>query len=540
MAKSLTPELALYLEILFGLVFFALVGLLWAVSRRILIGRPGVRTGGTAAGLVSRLLLPASLLAVAALTKWPLIRRAISLGSGFLRILDATFVLFVIVFLVRLIDGALRLAYERKDKPFPLPRVLHGFVLLLVYIVIVLGILRAFLGINVGPLLAGSAILTAVLGLALQGVLGNVFAGLSLHYTRSFNRGDWVKIGETEGRVVDTNWRETRLLDRASNIIVIPNTVVASQQITNFSLPDSATAVVLPVKVDILAPPAAVLELLVQAARETGDVLREPAPTAYILSYDEFGLTYAVKFWIGEPARRFAISGEVGRLVWHKLQRRGIDIPVPVESKLKGVLRALRPAEDRIAEIATERERNYRDIAASSFLRAQEGERAGEALLGDSELREIASRAERRRFGRHEVLFRQGEKGEACYLVAAGRVRGEIVYEEAGRTYTTTFEIGPGGLVGEMSLFTGMPRTATVVAAEDSELLEIRAEAFAALLARNPQLAEAVAESVAARNRSNLEMLQKTKDLAARDIEAGTDKRSVLEYLKKLVGLFRR
>jgi CRP-like cAMP-binding protein len=389
-------------------------------------------------------------------------------------------------------------------------------------------------------LLAGSAILTAVLGLALQGVLGNVFSGMSLHYTRSFSRGDWIKIGETEGQVVDTNWRETRLRDRASNIVVIPNTVVASQTIVNFSLPDRASAVVLPVKVDFLAPPAAVLGLLVEAAKETEGVLAEPAPTAYLLSYDEFGLSYLAKFWISDYGRRPAIAGEVGRLVWHKLRRRGIEIPVPVESKLKDVLRVLRPSEDRIAEISTEKERNFQDFARSAFLQAGEGEKAGQPLLSDPEIRELASRADRRRFGAGEVLFRQGEPGEVCYLVAGGRIKGEIAYEENGKAYTTEFTVGPGGLVGEMSLFTGMPRTATAVVAEEAELLEIRAGAFAALLARNPQLADAVAEVVSGRNRANLETLRKVKDLAARDIEAGADKKSVLEYLKKLVHLFRR
>jgi CRP-like cAMP-binding protein len=127
-----------------------------------------------------------------------------------------------------------------------------------------------------------------------------------------------------------------------------------------------------------------------------------------------------------------------------------------------------------------------------------------------------------------------------CYIIARGRVRGEIVHEEGGRTYATSFEVGRGGLIGEMSLFTGLPRTATVAVGEEAELIEIRAGALAALLDRHPALTEALADVVAARNKANRETLAKIKDLAARDIEASADKRSVLEYLKKLVRLFRR
>jgi small-conductance mechanosensitive channel len=539
MGKNLSPELTLYLQILFAIVFFALAGVILAVLRKI-VGRPPAGSEKPGPGLVARLLFPVSLLAATSVTKLAVVRDGLPLGPKFFRFCDAAFVFFVIFFVVRLLDGLVRLRFERKGRPFPLPRVLHGFSLIVVYIAVALAILRAFLSFNIGPLLAGSAILTAVLGLALQGVLGNVFSGMSLHYTRSFSRGDWIKIGENEGQVVDTNWRETRLKDRAANIIVIPNTVVASQTITNFSLPDRPTAVVLPVKVDFLAPPAVVLGLLVEAAKEAAEVLAEPAPVSYVLSYDELGITYLLKFWIADYGRKPDIAGEVGRLVWYKLRRRDVQIPVPLESKVQGVLRALRPSEERAAEAASDRERNYEDLSRSPFLTIHEGEKAGQSILSEAEVRVLAAGSERVRFGDREVLFRQGEPGDVCYVVALGKVRGEIVYEEGGKTYKTSFEVGRGGIVGEMSLFTGLPRTATVVVDDEAELLEIRAGTLASILARNPALAEAMAEVVSARNRANREMLGKIKDLAARDVEASSDKRSVLAYLKKLVRMFKR
>jgi CRP-like cAMP-binding protein len=177
---------------------------------------------------------------------------------------------------------------------------------------------------------------------------------------------------------------------------------------------------------------------------------------------------------------------------------------------------------------------------SSSFLTVQEGDRAGQPVLSEAEVRDLAAGSARRRFGRGEVLFRQGETGDVCYLVARGKVKGEIVCEEGGKTYTTAFEVGRGGIVGEMSLFTGLPRTATVFVDEEAELLEIRAGALAALLAGHPSLAETLADVVSARNRANSEALLKIKDLAARDVEASTDRKSVLDYLKRLVGLFKR
>lgn len=538
MVKNMSPELMLYVAILFSLIFLAAAGFVHVLLRRAFVRHP-IWKPTPWENVVARLSFPLGLLAAFLIAKWPAFREALPLSPRYFEILDAVFVFAVIFFLVRLMDALIQLFYARKGRPFPLPRVLHGFILLVIYLAVVFAVLDRFLRINIKPLLAGSAILTAVIGLALQGVLSNILAGMSLHYTKSFSRGDWIRVGDTEGVVVDTNWRETRIIDAARNIIIFPNSEVASRTITNYSLPDSLVEVVLPVKTGFDAPPAAVLEVLDEAAREVPDVVLEPPPKARVAGYNDFGMSYVLKVYIGDYSRKDDIIAEIARLIWYKFRRRGIEVPLPVESKLRQVLSAVRP-DDRAEAAVAEQERNSQDLARSSFLRAQEGEKAGAMILSEEEIRDLASRARRVAFAAKEVLFRQGERGENCYLVASGKVRGEISYEEDGKKYKTDFEIGPGGIVGEMSLFTGIPRTATVVVCDDAELLEVGAEAFAGLLERNPTLAEAVAEIVSSRNRTNLEMLRKIKELSSKDLEGSTSKKSILEYLKKLVHMFKR
>ena len=116
-----------------------------------------------------------------------------------------------------------------------------------------------------------------------------------------------------------------------------------------------------------------------------------------------------------------------------------------------------------------------------------------------------------------------------------GRVRGEIVYEERGKKYRTDFKVERGGIFGEMSLFTGMPRTATGVVEVESELLEIKAMDFARLLERNKELADVIAGVVSARNEKNKEFFKKIKELSERDIRECCSKRSILQRLKSLV-----
>jgi len=497
------------------------------------------RTPAGGVSLYQRTAGPLAFLVVALTLKLDVVRSGLKLGGRFTELLNAGIVFLAVLFVVRLVDGWLLRRFERKRVPFPLPGVLHGFILIVLYLVVLFAVVRGALGINITPFLATSAIFTAILGLALQGVLSNVLAGISLNMTKSFSRGDWVKIGPHEGVILDTNWRETLVLDRASNLVIIPNNTVASEMIVNFARPDHKTALTIPLKVGAAAPPAVVLEALKQAAREVHEVIAAPAPQAYILSYDDFGVSYLVKFWVTDFARKNMIIGDVARHIWYKFKREHVGVPVSFGEDVRGIVEAFAERKEAAGE-DREKERTYNDLMRSNFLRYQEGEKAGQLLVPEDEVRRLAEVVPRRKYTRGEVVFRQGEKGESCTIVAGGALKGDIVYEEKGKRFTSEFRVEPGGIFGEMSLFTGLPRTATGVVEEEAELLEITAENFAQLLGRNPQLAEVMAELVSSRNQKNAEFLGKIKELTAQDIEASTSRHSILARLKRLVSIFRK
>ncbi|MDP2913900.1 MAG: mechanosensitive ion channel family protein [Candidatus Aminicenantes bacterium] len=466
-----------------------------------------------------------------------ILKNILSFSGSALPYLDTAVFFFAVVLAIRLIDAVLIAWYEGRRKPYPLPDVLRGMILAALYLVLFFVVLDK-LRVDIKPLLTGSAILTAVLGLAFQGVLSNILSGMSLHFTHSFSRGDWVGIGKHEGVVVDTNWRETRLLDRSTNIVVLPNNAVASETITNFSKPDVATALTLTFKIGYDAPVVDVVRALLDAAQECPQVMSAPKPQAYITSYDEFGVSYLLKFWVKDFAQKNSIIGEVGRLAWYKMRRDRIDIALSLGDRIREVVRTVRqvPAGGPAPEAeAGEKEKTYADLRHSAFLRPSQGEQAGRLIVSDEDLRTLADLVRRSVYTKGEIVFRQGERGTSCYVVAKGRIRGEIATEEGGKRYVSEFVVEPEGIFGEMSLFTGMPRTATGIVAEEAELLEIKAEDFAVLIERNPVLAEAIAEIVSVRNEENKDLLRKIKDLSEKDIADGTNKKTILEYLKRFV-----
>jgi CRP-like cAMP-binding protein len=257
------------------------------------------------------------------------------------------------------------------------------------------------------------------------------------------------------------------------------------------------------------------------------------------MSYDNLGISYLIKFWVTDYSRKFSIRGDVARHIWYKFRRRNIEIPVALAEAVKqavgGIKAGEAPAvEDRAADMSLEA------LMRSQLFRAAEAGGTGELLVPEEIVRLLADLAKPRVYTKGEVVFRQGERGESCYVVASGLIRGEIIYEENGKKYTSEFTTGPGGLFGEMSLFTGLPRTATGVVEEQAELLEITAADFARLLDRNPGIAETIAGLVSERNRKNADFLGKIKELSAKDVEDSGNRGWILARLKKLASLFRK
>jgi len=524
----------IYVEIVFLILFFILGFGLYLLIKAGISRLPKAKE--KPAGIIfSRMNLPVVYFLISFCLKIQPIRDVFFSNRKLEIFLDGALIFFLLVLIIRLIDALFLSFYARRRIPLPLPNVLHGLILAVLYIVILFIILKNILGINITPFLATSAILTMILGLAFQGVLSNILSGMSLHLVRSFNKGNWIGVSDLEGIVIDTNWRETRLIDRLSNIIILPNNIVASEKITNFSLPDRRTGIRFPIKVSYEAPPTMVFKALQEVAGDIPEILTYPSPEVHILSYDDIGVSYRLKFWITDFNRKYLIMAEVGRKIWYKFQRNNIEIPVSLKETVKEVLKEIDVPKFQAID-KEEQAKNYRDLVESQFLREQGGGKGEEFFISEDEIRGLAQRIKRQMYAPGEIIFRQGDSGDSCYVLAKGKIRGIIEYQEKDKKYTSEFYVNPGGIFGEMSLFTGMPRTATGIVEEESELLEIRAEDFASLLGRNPALVEVVADIVSQRNLKNKAFLEKIKELSKEDIERSVSKRSILERLKGLIG----
>jgi small-conductance mechanosensitive channel/CRP-like cAMP-binding protein len=325
-------------------------------------------------------------------------------------------------------------------------------------------------------LLTTSAVSAVVIGFALQDTLGNAFAGLAIQSEKPFHVGHWIRVGDFEGRVAEVTWRATKLRTKSGNFVVVPNNIVSKEAITNYSEPAAVTRVEVEVGASYLSPPNLVKAAIHEAIGNAPRALSTPAPDVVLGGFDSSAITYRARFWIEDYERDEAARDQVRTAIYYAFDRHGIEIPWPIQVQYEREWKE--PSAD---EAVQERDRLLAKIDLF-------------AALADDQRRAIAAAMTRRTYGDGEAIVRQGDAGRSMFVVASGRV---VVVLEPERREVATIE--RGGYFGEMSLLTGEPRTATVLARGDCSVLEVDADVFTRLGAVNPQALEQVGVAAATR-----------------------------------------
>jgi small-conductance mechanosensitive channel/CRP-like cAMP-binding protein len=367
-----------------------------------------------------------------------------------------------------------------EQRKVRVPKLLRDLAKALVLLVAILCVMKFIYGQHIGALLTASGIVAIVLGFALQNLLGDVVAGIALNLERPFDIGDWIWVGDTDGEVIEINWRATRLRTRDDNYLIIPNGSITKQNIINFHYPSRAHALKCVVGVEYNAAPNDVMNVLRQAVRRTPGVLAQE-PRIRLKQFGDFAIHYEIKFWVDNRAASEDILSEVMTNVWYALRRARMSIPYPIHDVFMH-----QPAETDGAE-------QRRRADAERALRQ-------EVLfepLDKERIAMLARRSQMVRFGRGETVISQGEAGNSLFLIISGHASVKLSREGGHEVVVGMLE--PGHTFGEMSLLTGAPRNATVVAESDLRLLEIGKEALEPLLRENPAVAEAMSRLMSER-----------------------------------------
>jgi small-conductance mechanosensitive channel len=237
------------------------------------------------------------------------------------------------VTLLRLLGLYLFDIHLRSRTGFQLPPLLPRVAMALVYVVAAFITLRVtFPRLELGGLIATSAVTSLVLGLALQPILSNFFAGLVISIERPFRINDWIRVGEFDGRVVAITWRTTHLRTRDNDNLVIPNGKLADERVMNYYYPHPMHMERVKVGAAYSEPPYRVRRALVEAATGMAGVLDKPTPEVYVLAFDESAMLYELRIWVEDVAQAPRIASELRARIWEVFRKERIAIPYPTRT----------------------------------------------------------------------------------------------------------------------------------------------------------------------------------------------------------------
>jgi len=340
-------------------------------------------------------------------------------------------------------------------------------------------------------LVTTSAVLTAVIGLAAQKSLKDLFAGLELQLGDDFSVGDWLDLGNGVQGVVETiTWRDTMLRNRDGCRLIIPNSKITEEVLTNRSASGTASNR-FEVGLDYSFAPAQARALLEGVLAQHPLVLSTPAPCVRLLNFGESAITYELQVWQKEMNMRTVLDlrSELLEQIWYALQRAGQSIPFPVQ------------------ELQPRRRRNGAGEPAGNATAPELELSALFAVMTTEQRQQLATAGTVLHFGPGESIVREGESGDCLYQVLQGRV--EVLKAVGPERQVAVRQLGAGELFGEMTLLLDAPRSATVRALEECRLLRLDRASVAPLLRDQPKLLQQLADQVS-RRRQELDQLNQS------------------------------
>jgi small-conductance mechanosensitive channel/CRP-like cAMP-binding protein len=343
-------------------------------------------------------------------------------------------------------------------------------------------------GLSFTGLITASGATAVILGIALQTVIQDLFAGLSINLDGSYALGDWLTIYSEHlhepvyGRVTAITWRSTFLTLEDGRRLMVPNHLATANPVLNHSRPQTAKRYHVEISTDNRVPAGRTMEMLLGEAMK---VVREPGMASTPEPFVRIDRTSAD-----------AVFFHVCFYAWP-------DILLPSQANSRMLAALLRVAQHNTVPMPVT-QIEVTQPPDLSFALGEEAIRAGVAhvqlftdTLSEEELTTLAKSCGVTNFRQGAVLMEQGDTTSSMFIILTGAacVR---VHSNSGAQEEVAVLAG-GDFVGEISLLTGAQRSATVTALTALRALEVKKHDIALLLEKNPGLLQSFSQTLATR-----------------------------------------
>lgn len=364
---------------------------------------------------------------------------------------------------------------------------------------------------KLAPIFTGSTIIGIVIGLALQDTLGNFFAGAAIQADNPFQVGDVINIPNKGTGVIESiSWRGMRIRTFQNKIVIVSNSVLG-KEIFEVSPKDNLNARVVFFSTVYENSPAKTTQIIREVVRQVENVSPMIRPVVRIRNLGDNGIEWEVKYWLEDYTKYNDTDALIRQRIWYAFQREKFTF---AEHRQTIHIERKPPAN---IFVETDNEIFERLNNVPLFV-----------PLNDDEIEKLARASLLRVFAPEEKIVRKGQKGNSMFIVHRGSVTVQV--RENGKVKPIR-QLKEGGFFGEMGLFTGEPRTATVVADEETEVVEIKHHCLKPILEENPELVESFGKIIDERRAALDEMHEDTGN------NQRTDKTGVFKSIRKFFGL---
>ena len=371
------------------------------------------------------------------------------------------------------------LIFERQPRE---GRLVQDLVVGLIYLGAILSVVAYVFSFPVGTLIATSGVFAIILGLALQSTLSDVFSGIALNLGRPYMIGDWIVLNDgIEGRVVETNWRSTHLLNGSNDLVVLPNSFLAKVGLTNLSSPDRTHGVTLTIRVVPTIMPSAIIDVMRAVLLSSGSILTEPRPGVQIKSLTADAIEVELSFRVRDIGQAGPAKNEIFDLIYRHTRAAGLTLARPIDAA------GPPPNQVQVEETGKpHRPTPLRLLDAISLF----------APLTEDEKETLAASMSRRTFKKDSVLIEQGDTVASLMIVRSGAL---VATRQEGNREIELGRLAPGDYFGESGLLIGVGEAASLRALTFVVVYEIDQASLTPLLRDRPGIAEELAATLSRR-----------------------------------------
>jgi CRP-like cAMP-binding protein len=229
--------------------------------------------------------------------------------------------------------------------------------------------------------------------------------------------------------------------------------------------------------------PGLVKKVITSTLEGMDGILETPPPMVFLEEFDEYTVDYDVRFWICEYHRKPEIENAVRTRIWYILRRRGLTIPFPIRDVT-------------VRTVSAEQEGRIKESIKREVISGLRNVELFRPLSFD-QIEELASSSSKLLFSKGEILVQQGDSGDSLFIITDGKVDVSVSDSSGRKTHLANLQ--SGSYFGEMSLLTGEPRSASVVALAETEVIVVEKSGMAELLENEESIIEPLSAILAKR-----------------------------------------